>query len=380
MNVREIKVPVGRMIEDRQWKIFRSPTENFDFNKLTGFSCSWGATKETDIEAASFPHILDIEITTNCNGPDNKLCPFCYKGNNPNGYNMPFEHFKTIIDKMPWLTQCALGADAQGTTNPDMFKMMHYARKRGIIPNLTIADVSPAVADELVRVAGAVAVSVYSHAGFDVAFNSIKNLKDAAAKVGRTNFDINIHYMISSRTIEKAYKLIEAYQTDERLKGMNAIVFLGLKAKGRGKKFDTVTITEYKELVETCLDKGIPFGFDSCSAPTFLEAVKDHENFDKFLMMSEPCESTCISSYINEKGEFYPCSFTEGEGNWETGIDVLSANDFVKDVWNHERTQDFRNALLTNLDDNKCRNCPVHVVCGKDMRTEAFITKVGTIL
>ena len=45
----------------------------------------------------------------------------CYKANTTNGYNMPLEDFKNIIDKMPFLTQVALGADAHGTTNPQQF-------------------------------------------------------------------------------------------------------------------------------------------------------------------------------------------------------------------------------------------------------------------
>lgn len=64
----------------------------------------------------------------------------CYKSNNPDGHNMSLDEFKNVIDKMPWLTQCAIGADAHGTTNPDLFKMMQYARSKGIVPNLTLAD------------------------------------------------------------------------------------------------------------------------------------------------------------------------------------------------------------------------------------------------
>lgn len=381
MSYREIAVPVGQMLETDALKCFRSEEANFNFNKETGYTEMWGKTHDDDVEVWPFPNILDIEITTICNGPDNKLCSFCYKGNTPNGYNMPFEHFKNIIDKMPWLQQTALGADAQGITNPDMFKMMHYARSKGIIPNLTIADVSEEVADKLANVAGAVAVSVYRHAGMNVAFDSIERLISAGKKAGRDNFAINIHYMISSRTIEGAYQVIDAYMNDSRLKGMNAIVFLGLKSKGRGKKFDTVTREQYKALVDYCLKHNVRFGFDSCSGPAFIDAVQGHEKYDHFYASTEPCESTALSSYINEYGEFYPCSFTEGEAGWETGINVLTAPDFVADVWNHPRTVEFRNQLIGNKDENGCRNCPVHIVCDKDMRCGQFAPKpIGDII
>jgi len=291
----------------------------------------------------------------------------CYKSNSadPTRRNMSYETFKSIIDKMPFLTQCALGADAQGVTNPDMFKMMHYARSKGIIPNITLADCSKQTAMQLAMVAGAVAVSVYKHAGFDVAYNSVKNLADAGQS------QINLHYMISNKTINDAYQIINDIKTDSRLvDNVNAIVFLSLKQKGRGVKFETPTMEEYTKLVNHCLDNEVRFGFDSCSAPAFLESVKDHPNYAQFKVNSEDCESTLFSSYINTAGELFPCSFTEGweEGGWADGIDVTKAEDFIKDVWYNPRVVEFRNSLISNTDSLGCRNCPAFVVCSRDFR------------
>ncbi|UJP30851.1 hypothetical protein phKl35c1_224 [Klebsiella phage Kpn35c1] len=156
-----LKAPTLFIYQDGDIRYARSKWYNYNFNVKTGEFARWGTSFETDPTYAPFPEILDIEITTKCNGPAGKLCGFCYKSNNPNGFNMDLDTFKSIIDKMPWLTQCALGADAQGQTNPDMFDMMAYARSKGIVPNLTIADVSKDVAARLAAVAGAVAVSVY---------------------------------------------------------------------------------------------------------------------------------------------------------------------------------------------------------------------------
>jgi radical SAM protein with 4Fe4S-binding SPASM domain len=347
-----------------EWRFARSEAYNYDYNTVDGFFRRWGATLDEDPTFAPLNEILDIEVTTICNGPANRLCSFCYKNNNPNGYNMPLADFQAVIDKMPWLTQCALGADAQGTTNPDLIPMMQYARSKGIIPNLTIADVSEEVAEQLASVAGAVAVSVYRHAGYDVAYDSVKRLTDA----GMTQ--VNLHFMISQRTLEDAYEVCRAIKEDPRLANVNAVVFLSLKQKGRGQRHEYVTETEYKELVDHCLAEGIPFGFDSCSAPIFLGAVREHPSYDRFREMAEDCESTLFSSYINEHGHFFPCSFTEKwvEGGWLEGIDVLAADDFVTDVWNHQRTCDFKDVLRDNTDDLGCRQCPAYDVCGRPTR------------
>lgn len=405
--------------QNKKWKYLRSEFLNYNFNKETGFLQRWGKTHDDDPVYAPFPEILDIEVTSICNGPNNRLCNFCYKGNSPKGHNMTFDEFKVIIDKMPFLTQMALGADAHGTTNPDLFRMMEYARSKEIMPNATFSDISAEVATELVKYAGAIAISVYKHAGFDVAFRSVKNLVQASASnnkiavdskgkiIGRYDFlekkellkvdktlslqelmdkhpekavklykrfgmPINFHFMISAQTINSAYDLIEEIKSNNDLKYINAVVFLSLKQKRRGTKHDYITSIDYSKLVEKCIADEIPFGFDSCSAPSFIESVKNHENFKQFKTLTEDCESTLFSSYINEFGSLYPCSFTEDwvEGGWDTGISVLDCNDFISDVWFNPRVVAFREALISNTDSNGCRNCPAFDVCGIQMQLE----------
>lgn len=181
-----MKTPSLIIAQEGKYRICRSKFYSYNMNMETGEFARWGITPEHDPKAAPFPEILDLEVTEICNGPNNKPCSFCYHSNvGHRGRNMTLNQFKNIIDKMPFLTQCALGADAHGTTNPDMFAMMDYARSKGIIPNLTIAQISDEVADKLVSVAGAVAVSVYKHAGVDIAYDSIKKLTDASSKTVR---------------------------------------------------------------------------------------------------------------------------------------------------------------------------------------------------
>jgi hypothetical protein len=139
-------------------KIVRSPNYNYNFDKRTGNFERWGKTVEDDPEFAPAPEILDFEVTTICDHG----CPFCYKGNTKNGHNTSLADFKTVIDKIPrTLTQVAFGADASATANPDLFKMMDYARSIGVIPNITVASVTRETAKRLAGVCGAVACSQY---------------------------------------------------------------------------------------------------------------------------------------------------------------------------------------------------------------------------
>lgn len=367
--MKTIPTPTGKMIVKDDWKLFRSKDVNFNFNMKNGRTMTWGETVDDYPDYCDFPHILDIEVTTICPGPANRGCSFCYKSNTRNGHNMSFNEFKNIIDKMPWLQQVALGADAQCEANPDIFKMMEYARSRGIIPNITVADVSEETAKKLAAVCGAVAVSFYPHAGLDVGYNSVKRLTDA----GLTQ--VNAHFMISAKSIKSVGQIVSDIKTDERLAGMNALVCLGLKQKGRGTKHETASLESYQDMVQMFLDNDVKFGFDSCSAGAFLQSVKDHPKFNEFVQMSEPCESTRFSSYISEKGIFFPCSFTEEwhVGGWSEGINVLEADDFVRDVWMHPKTVAFREMMVKNTDGLGCQHCPAYTLFGIEGYEQAMI-------
>lgn len=333
-------------------KKFTSPDYNFVFDTENGFFARWGKTKDDDPSFSPYGNeILDIEITDICKGPGNIPCKFCYKSNTPNNTsNMSFDMFKNIIDKMPnTLTQIAIGADAQCESNPDIWKMMEYSRSKGIIPNITVADITDETADKLAKVCGAVAVSRYQNKNY--CYDSIKKLTDRGLK------QCNIHIMVSEETIDQVYETFDDYICNEpRLNGLNAIVLLSLKQKGRGENFTPLSQYKFKMLVKYALDNNIPIGFDSCSANIFLKSVEGHEHYERFVILSEPCESTCFSAYINSKGYAFPCSFAEGNIDFN-GVSVYNCDNFINDVWFSKEFIKFRKVLLGNN-----RNCPLYKI------------------
>jgi radical SAM protein with 4Fe4S-binding SPASM domain len=229
---------------------------------------------------------------------------------------------------------------------------MEYCRKNGVIPNITVAEISDETADKLVKYCGAVAVSVYSN--HDIAYDSVKRLTD------RGMSQVNIHRLIEKNSFEDTMKLIDEVKTDERLACLNAVVFLSLKQKGRGIHFERIEDSQFEELIKKAVDSKIGFGFDSCTATKFYDVATKIGLIDKVKDMIEPCESSLFSMYTNVKGEFYPCSFAEGQGSWKTGLDVVNCNDFIEDIWNHKRTIAFRKGLICNKASNGCRQCPFY--------------------
>ena len=310
--------------------------------------------KDDDPDYSKFgPEILDLEIIEGCRGVRDKegkrkTCAFCYKSNTPNITEMmSFETFKIIFDKMPrTLTQIAFGVDAEANMNPDLFPMMKYSRDNGVIPNVTVADIGREEAQLISSLCGAVAVSYYPQRDKNRCYDAVDTLSNIYGMK-----QVNIHAMISSETYQDTIQLIDDIQSDKRLRSLNAVVFLSLKQKGRGENFTPLHQEQFSALVQYAMKAKIGFGFDSCSAFKFLDAVKDHERYEEFKMMTEPCESTCFSSYINAAGKFFPCSFTE-EGD---GINVVTCKDFVKDVWMHRDTIDVREEIIQTR--KECKNC-----------------------
>jgi len=334
-------------------KRFKAEGYNMVFDTKTGNMMRWGNTKEEDPQMSPIgPEIADIEITSICEGPAGVPCKFCYKGNSRKGENMSINTFKDIFHKLPeTVTQIAFGVDARGTSNPDMFKIMDYCREHGVVPNVTVANIDPIMANRLANTCGAVAVSRYENK--DWCYDSVQYLTDMGLK------QINIHAMVSEETYDMLLETIDDYHNDIRLKDLKAIVFLSLKQKSRGEKYHRLSQDKFNSLVQYALDKEVPIGFDSCSAPKFAKAV----DYNKRMMpMIEPCESTCFSMYINQEGEYFPCSFTEKD-RWPNGIDMtVEGFDFMKDVWYGEKTIEFRDKLLGSQDENNMRHCPLYEI------------------
>ncbi|MFQ5978742.1 MAG: radical SAM protein [Candidatus Heimdallarchaeota archaeon] len=332
-----------------QVKRFTSPDYNFLFNLKNGFFARWGRTPNDDPEFSPYGcEILDIEVSTVCS----RACSFCYKSNTVKGQNMSLASFQRIIDKMPpTLTQIAIGiGDIDG--NPDLWYMMAYCRKEGIIPNITINGqrMTATRYDKLVQYCGAVAVSLYED---DVCYDAVKELTD------RGLTQVNIHALLAEDTLDLCWKVLKDRQTDSRLAKLNAIVFLWLKPKGKRNSFRQISRPNFQALVEYALREGISIGFDSCSAPQFLGVIRDHPRYPAIEQQVESCESTLFSYYINAEGRGFPCSFAE-DGVGYHGIDALHTQDFLEDVWFGEESQRFRQRVLATKDQHNCRRCPLY--------------------
>ena len=70
---------------------------------------------------------------------------------------------------------------------------------------------------------------------------------------------INIHCLLADETYDGVMELLDDMKTDKRLEGLNAIVFLSLKQKGRGIHFNKLEYDKFKTIIERCMNKHISF-------------------------------------------------------------------------------------------------------------------------
>ncbi len=325
-------------------KQVRTATYNYNFNKLNGYFERWGKTLEDNPQYSPLGNeILDIQISNICHNG----CNFCYQGNTPSGKNMSFDVFKNVVNKMSGnLTQIAM-ATGDIDSNPDIWKMMEYARSIGIVPNITISGyrLTNDIIFKLKEYIGGIAVSHYND---NICFDAVYKLYKAGLK------QINIHQLLSEETYISTLNLLDSYKVDERLSGLNAIVFMTLKQKGRGINYHRLLDHHYDLIITRCLSENIPMGFDSCGYSRFVNAIKDRNDFKQLELFSEPCEASCFSSFANVDGLYFPCSFMEGIFE---GISIINCEDFLQDIWFNKNTISWRKKLLSNN-----RNCPVYEV------------------
>ena len=347
-------------------KYITSPDYNLVFDKQTGFTARWGRTKDDDPQYSPFgPEILDLEISsaaendTEANNPlhitTNHGChglgcrQFCYKKNRPNkSVHMSLDTFKNIMDRMPKsLCSIAFGVLSPIEQHPEVWDIFEECRKRDVVPCVTInQEIDIEVSNNLSMLCGAVAVSVNPY-NKEQAYNTIGKLSISCGMK-----QVNIHIVLSNDSVEFIKEVVDDIKSDERLSKLNAMVMLSFKDKANTHCMEPISSSYYREVIDYCMDAEINFGFDSCSAKAYLEAIKDHPDRERLANYVEPCESMMFSAYIDVNAKLYACSFLENRGMWLDGIDVLEYNNFM-DVWNCTKVQEWRKVLLKTE-----RGCP----------------------
>ncbi|MDD3645141.1 MAG: radical SAM protein [Bacteroidales bacterium] len=309
------------------------------FDKLSGLSIrAEYPGYEEPFWAKEGPELLDIAITNYCE----KNCSFCYRSSSIEGRHMSLKEYESILSQLgsSHTYQIALGG-GNPNQHPDFIEILRMTRKDyGIVPSYTTNGMG--LTDEILAASklycGAVAISYY---------DPLEEFFEALNKTKKFDIKTNIHYLLTSKSIDGAIRLIE--NPPEFLKGVNAIVFLNYKPVGENP--DNSLLLKNSSQVEEFFFKiknhdlrKFKIGFDSCSISGVVKYLKYNPVF------IESCEAGRFSAFISENVMLYPCSFVESKSN---GVNLKEHS--LNESWSKsEDFTDFRESISNNQCQDIC--------------------------
>lgn len=310
------------------------------FNKESGFLMRNGYDGVDPFMRLEGPELLDISITNYCENN----CNFCYRKSNVNGKHMSIENYKNIIKQASNLgvMQVALGG-GNPNQHPDFIELLKITREFGIIPSYTTNG--RGLTEEVLKASqefcGAVAVSLYEP--YTESFKAIRKLINNKIKT-------NIHFILNSKTIDKAIKILN--ELPQEIEGINAIIFLNYKPQKEYDIYNFKNTEKLSDFFHIINHKPLPFkvGFDSCSI-SFLVKEIDDLNVESI----DFCEAGRFSAFISEEMNMYPCSFMI---NRIKGEDLHKRN--IEDVWRDGK--EFR-VIREKINNNNCNKCNYFNIC-----------------
>lgn len=322
---------------------------NWTFATDTGTFVRWGATELQNSDRSPLgPEVLDVEVSTQCHGINEKLCPHCYTNNTENGKNMSLETFQALFDLVSSNLTVMHFNIGDTDANFDLGKMMKYALSSDVTAGITITGQrhNDLVLYDLAAYAGYVDVSFIDK---ELCYNTIAKLSSMGIK------KINMRLLLSNETFSSCSTALSGIHIDHRLDGLNAVKIDLLRPVNRASSYHQPTEQQFKGLLNMISVKRIPFAVSPCLGGKLQEMMfSNYSDLKNIALESEPCEAGLFKGFININGSYFPCPFAEPAG--VQGISVLDKDDFVSEVWNGQENREWQEQLLTIK-----RTCPLFV-------------------
>lgn len=242
------------------------------------------------------PELMDIAITNWCD----KGCPFCYRKSDEVGLHMSLDDYREVMRqaKDMHVFQVALGG-GNPNQHPEFAEILRMTREDfGIVPNYTTngRGLSDGVLAASKAYCGAVAVSAYA---------PYRETATAVAKLVERGVQVNIHFLLSSRSVGTAINWINC--PPPWLESVYAVIFLNYKPIGRvvNKHLLLNRSPRLAEFFAVATSGSAPFriGFDTCTI-TGLARLGNAPS-----VSIEGCDAGRFSMFVSEKLEVFPCSF-----------------------------------------------------------------------
>lgn len=299
------------------------------------------------------PVIAQIEPTSNCN----LNCEFCIrkKIGLPIG-SMSLENFKKILDKLDCLFKIHLSGQGEPLLNPDIFKMIKYANKKGATiffttnGTLLTKKIISRICDSDI---GEIGISIDSTdkekyekirrgAKFEIVKENIKNLTNELKKRKK-------------KTIISLSCVLLTENSSEVQEFISLANFLGIKKisfqKIQGKE-------DYLKKYNRKMKQNIIQREEYTLISRIKKAKKLGKKYDITVIFDEEKSSGCIwpwrSIYITWNGYITPCCKILNYKKPFFG-NILKSNLWC--IWNGREYQKFRELLRHKKSPESCKGC-----------------------
>ncbi len=302
------------------------------------------------------PLIVKIEPTIFCN----LRCIHCDRTfwDKPN-QSMDFEHFKIVIDKMPFIASINLQGLGEPTMNHDLFKMVRYAKSKGMeigfFSNATL--ITETIAKEIV----------------DSGLDYINISLDAASKEIYEKIRVNANY---EKVLENIRRLV-------KIKGDKTHPNIGIWFVGMNSNMHQIPdlIWLAKDLVinEVTIQSAHSWGKDYMKDKTTEISInKNIENAKSILKEADKlakelniklnyttvfdtmqtkrgCKAPWLTAYVSVDGFVTPCCMQASDPRVINFGNIYEQS--FNEIWNSQGYQQFRSELKNGMP-KVCVGCP----------------------
>jgi radical SAM protein with 4Fe4S-binding SPASM domain len=299
------------------------------------------------------PVTAQIEPTSECN----LQCGMCIRKNmGVSTGTMSFENFKKILDKLDSLFKIQLTGQGEPFLAPEIFDMIKYANKRGILVNINTNAtlLNEKIIENIISAyIGEIGISIDSTkkkkyekirkgANYERVLKNIKNLSDKIKEKNRKTI-LTIAPIIFKDNIDELPEFVEL----AKKLGINKISFQTLQTKENF--FKSYDSHMKSQLVKSDMEK---------LKNKIEEAKFLAQKYNITVIFDEAKSLGCIwpwrSIYITWDGEITPCCKIVEWKKFPIG-NILN-EDFWK-IWNGDKYQEYRKLLKKREAPLACRGC-----------------------
>jgi len=303
------------------------------------------------------PSYIDVEPVSKCN----LACVFCPVSGWKRAQleNLSFEDFKKILKQLPFLIEIKLQGMGEPFLNSDIFKMIEYGNKKGILMN-TYTNGTILNKEKIAK--------LFCSPLFLLSFSLDTPDKKTYQKIrGRDMFDVvigNIKLAVEEKRLSKSNTIIQIWcvANKDNLKDIPELVKLSkemgvdrLVIQTKLNSWNLGSIKKrFKDIEENIFEEKNMAVLNGASKLAESIGLNFCINTENYFSKDKPCNIPKMSAYIAVEGKITPCCVNPDP-------QVMSMGNIYKEnfmsIWNSKKYRQLRRSIKNDNLPYFCKEC-----------------------